>query len=96
MSQRVDPTQAAAEERVGLLVWRALLFSGALALVGVLLPSRIGKPLEIAAIAIVTAVPLLRVAWLVKRWMAIGDATYVRWAVLLLLLVAVGPVLALL
>ena len=95
MNTRVDPTQAAAEERLGLVVWRTLLVAAALALVGVLLPSEVGEPIEIAAIAIVTAIPLVRVAWLIKRWSALRDMKYVWWAVLLLVLVAVGPVLAL-
>ena len=67
----------------------------ALALVGVLLPSRIGMPVEIASISIVVAIPLLRVVWLIKRWSSVRDTRYVRWAILLLVLVAVGPVLAL-
>ena len=95
MTSRVDPTQARAEERAGLVVWRVLLSAASLALIGVLLPSDIGKPVEIAAISIVTAIPLLRVAWLIKRWSSLRDLKYVRWAVLLLVLVAVGPVLAL-
>ena len=94
MSQRVDPTQAATEEKAGQVVWRALLLGAGLALIGVLLPSRFGRPLEIAAIAIVTAIPLLRVVWLIRRWTNLRDLKYVRWAVLLLLLVAVGPALA--
>jgi hypothetical protein len=95
MTTRVDPSQAVAEERAGQLVWRTLLFAAALALVGVLLPSRIGKPVEIASISIVVAIPLLRVVWLIKRWSSVRDTRYVRWAILLLVLVAVGPVLAL-
>lgn len=94
MTNRIDPTQAFAEERVGLLVWRTLLAAAALALVGVLLPAEIGEPIEIAAIAIVTGIPLVRVAWLIKRWSSLRDMKYVWWAVLLLALVAVGPVLA--
>lgn len=94
MTNRIDPTQALAEERAGLLVWRTLLASAALALVGVLLPTEIGEPIEIAAIAIVTGIPLVRVAWLIKRWSSLRDMKYVWWAVLLLALVAVGPVLA--
>ena len=47
------------------------------------------------AIAIVTAIPLVRVGWLIKRWSSVRDTRYVRWAILLLVLVAVGPVLAL-
>lgn len=95
MTTRVDPTQAAAEEQAGQLVWRTLLFAAALALVGVLLPSSIGKPVEIASISIVVAIPLLRVVWLIKRWSSVRDTRYVRWAILLLVLVAVGPALAL-
>ena len=37
---------------------------------------------------------LVRVAWLIKRWSTLRDMKYVWWAVLLLVLVAVGPVLA--
>jgi hypothetical protein len=96
MTPRVDPTQALAEERAGLLVWRTLLFACALAFIGVVLPVRFGKPLEIAAIAIVTAIPLVRVMWLIKRWSVLRDMKYVWWAVVLLVLVAVGPVIALL
>lgn len=95
MTSRVDPTQALAEERAGLLVWRVLLAACALAFVGVVLPVRIGKPLEVAAIVIVTSIPLVRVMWLVKRWWGLRDTKYVWWAVALLALVAVGPVLAL-
>ena len=94
MTNRIDPTQAFAEERAGLLVWRTLLAAAALALVGVLLPAEIGEPIEIAALAIVTGIPLVRVAWLIKRWSSLRDMKYVWWAVLLLALVAVGPVLA--
>jgi hypothetical protein len=93
---RVDPSQALAEERVGLVVWRTLLVASGLALVGVLLPYRFGKPFEILAIAVVTAIPLVRVAWLIKRWRAIDDMKYVWWAVALLALVAIGPLLVLL
>ena len=96
MTPRVDPTQALAEERAGLLVWRTLLVACALALIGVVLPVRFGKPLEIAAIVIVTAIPLVRVMWLIKRWWGLHDTKFVWWAVALLALVAVGPVLALL
>lgn len=96
MTPRVDPSQALAEERVGEIVWRVLIGSAVLALVGVILPSRIGRPLEVVAIAIVTAIPLVRVGWLIKRWWGLRDTKYVWWAVVLLALVAVGPVLALL
>lgn len=94
MTHRVDPTQAVAEERAGLVVWRILLAAAALALVGVLLPTEIGEPIEITAIAIVTAIPLVRVAWLITRWFRLRDMKFVWWAVLLLMLVAVGPALA--
>jgi hypothetical protein len=48
------------------------------------------------AVGAVTAIPIARVAWLVVRWARVRDWRYVAVALLLLALVAVGPVVALL
>jgi low temperature requirement protein LtrA len=93
---RVDPTQAGAEERVGLAISATLLVAAVLALVGVVVPGDWGTGLATAAIAIVTAIPIVRVGWLVKRWAGQRDTKYAWAAVVLLALVAVGPVIALL
>lgn len=94
--RRVDPTQASAEERLGLVVRNVLVGVAALALVGVLLPVSLGEPIELAAVALVIAIPFGRVMWLMFRWRKQRDQRFVRWAMLLLALVAIGPMLALL
>jgi len=93
--RRVDPTQAGAEERLGLRIRNFLFGVAVLALIGVLLPVRFGEPIELAAVALVVALPFARVVWLIARWWGQRDFRFVRWATLLLVLVAVGPVLAL-
>ena len=91
---RVDPTQATAEERLGELIRTVLIGVAVLALVGVLLPVNLGEPIELLAVALVVAIPFIRVVWLVTRWWKQRDFRFVRWALMLLMLVAVGPVLA--
>jgi hypothetical protein len=95
-SHRVDPTQAGAEERVGLVISGTLIVSAVLALVGVVLPGSWGTGLATAALVLVTAIPIVRVGWLVKRWAGQRDTKFVWAAVVLLALVAVGPIIALL
>ena len=92
---RVDPTQAGAEERVGLAISGTLIVAAVLALVGVLVPGEWGTGVAAAAIVIVTAIPIVRVGWLVKRWAGQRDTKYAWAAVVLLALVAVGPIIAL-
>jgi hypothetical protein len=91
---RVDPTQAAAEETAGLVTARSLIVVAVLCAVGVVVPG--ATWVAAAGIGIVTAIPLVRVAWLAVRWARIRDARYALVAVALLVLVAVGPVVALL
>jgi len=93
VGHRVDPTQAAAEERVGAWMARALVAIAALAGLGLVLPG--GGWLDGAAILAITALPIARVAWLARRWWAIGDRRYAAVAIGLLGLVALGPLLAL-
>ena len=94
--RRVDATQGPAEERLGLVIRTVLIGVAALALVGVALPSTWGAPIESVAVGLVIAIPFGRIIWLVSRWWKQGDVRFVRWAFLLLALVAVGPVLAIL
>ena len=73
-----------------LLGWVA--FGAALA--GVLLPDPVGNAASAAAVVVVVAVPLLRVAWLAIRWYRRGDRRYAAVAAGLLLIVGAGSVLA--
>jgi len=92
---RPDPTQAAAEERIGRVVQGVLIAVAIAAAAGAVMGDA-GHVLEWGAVAAITAIPLLRVAWLAVRWSRQRDWRYVALALLLLALVAVGPVTALL
>lgn len=64
------------------------------ALLGAVLPGGIGIGLATAAVVAVVAAPLVRVAWLVFRWVQEGDHRFVAVGLGLLVVVAVGAVLA--
>ena len=90
----VDPTQHAAEERLGRVITRVLILVGALAAVSLVMPN--GDVVGWISVSIAMAIPVARVGWLVVRWARIRDTRYVVAAVILLVLIAVGPVVALL
>lgn len=92
---RPDPSQGAAEERVGRAIQALLVVVAVLAAAGAAL-GHDGHALEWSAVATITAIPLVRVAWLAVRWARQRDWRFVASAVLLLVLVAIGPVVALL
>lgn len=93
-AHQVDPTQAAAEERIGSLVSRTLLVVALLAAVGVVVPG--ASWVAGVGVGLVTAIPVLRVVWLIVRWVRIRDMRYAWAGVVLLALIAVGPAFALL
>ena len=93
---RVDPGQAAAEERAGRTVQRVLVVVAVLAVAGLVVGGGTGEVLQWLAVAAVIAIPLVRVAWLAVRWSIQRDWRYVAVAIMLLVLVAVGPIVALL
>ena len=93
-SPRVDPTQASAEERIGILVSRSLIVVAVLALIGLVVPG--ASWVAGVSVGFVTAIPVLRVVWLIFRWLRIRDMRYAWAGVILLALIAVGPALALL
>ncbi|MCA1846064.1 MAG: hypothetical protein LC792_23300 [Actinobacteria bacterium] len=66
------------------------------ALAGVFLPDPVGPVASATAVAVVIAVPLIRVAWLAIRWYRRGDRRYAAVAAGLLLIVGAGSLLALL
>ncbi|MFZ9109557.1 MAG: hypothetical protein ACO21F_06660 [Ilumatobacteraceae bacterium] len=90
----VDPTQNAAEERLGRLIARVLIVVGVLAAVSLVMPN--GDVVGWISVSIAMAIPVARVGWLAIRWARIRDTRYVIAAVILLVLIAVGPVVALL
>ncbi|MGA1785011.1 MAG: hypothetical protein ACO39R_06490 [Pontimonas sp.] len=90
----VDPTQNAAEERLGRVIARVLILVGVLAAVSLVIPN--GDVVGWISVSIAMAIPVTRVGWLAIRWARIRDTPYVMAAVILLILIAVGPVVALL
>ena len=65
-----------------------------IAVVGALAPGSVGTALATVAVVAVIATPLLRVAWLVFRWMQEEDWRFVGAGLGLLLVVAIGALLA--
>jgi Kef-type K+ transport system membrane component KefB len=75
------------------LIWlaRVVMVAG---LVGAVLPGAAGTAVATAAVAAVVAAPLLRVAWLVFRWIQERDRRFVVIALALLGVIAAGAVLS--
>ena len=70
----------------------AALVLGAL---GATLPDDAGTAAATAAVTVVIAAPLLRVAWLSGRWLRKGDVRFAALAVVLLAVVGTGVGIAL-
>lgn len=90
-THRVDPTQGAAEERVGRVISFALVVAAVCALIGVAASGTLAVVFSGSAVGIVTAIPILRVVWLVNRWLSQRDVRFVWVALVLLAFIAIGP-----
>ena len=73
----------------------ALVVAVVLALGGVVLPGDAGRTAGVAVVATLVAVPVVRVAWLLVRWVPRGDRRYAEVAAALLVVVACGAAAAL-
>ncbi len=65
------------------------------AVLGTVLPGAAGRSASAAAVGLIIAAPLLRVAWLTYRWWRWGDRAFASVAAALLLVVGTGTVVAL-
>jgi hypothetical protein len=65
-----------------------------MAVLAVLLPDPIGRWLGVAAVGLLVVVPMMRVLWLVNRWMRRGDRRYALVGVGVLAVTCVGVALA--
>jgi len=72
----------------------AAIVAFALAAIGALLPGDAGRMAAGAVVAFIVAVPLLRVLSLGVHWLRTGDRRFAGMACGLLLIVAVGSVIA--
>ncbi len=64
------------------------------ALVGTFAPGPVGTVVQVSAVAVAIAVPLLRVLWLIHRWRQERDWIFVVIGGALLLVIATGAVIA--
>lgn len=84
--------------------WRAMVRALSLAsvaalvlgVVALVLPGRAGDAVAAACLVLVGSAPVVRVGWLAVRWLRFGDRRYAALAVLLLAVVASGPLLSVL
>lgn len=66
----------------------ALVVVVVLSLLSVVLPGRASRGLGIATVAVLVAVPLVRIVWLALRWVLKRDYRYAAAAALLAIIVA--------
>ncbi|MGB8862229.1 MAG: hypothetical protein WCC60_23440 [Ilumatobacteraceae bacterium] len=72
----------------------AVVLAFALAVVGALVPGAVGRASCVAMVAVIVAVPLVRVIALGVHWLRAGDRRFAAAAGGLMVVVAVGTVLA--
>ena len=72
----------------------ALAAVAVVAAAAVVLPSPLGRWAGVALVALLVAVPIARVLWLVARWIRRGDRRYAAVAMGVLVVIAVGALLA--
>jgi hypothetical protein len=72
----------------------AVVVVGTLAVLSVVLPGRASDVTGTATIVALMVVPMARVVWLAQRWLRRGDIRYGLVAVSVLLITAVGALLA--
>lgn len=71
----------------------AIRLSAGMAAAGLIIPGVLGRVAAVTAIAVVTATPLLRVAWLVWRWYQERDRRFMAVGLSLLGVVGLGAML---
>jgi hypothetical protein len=75
-----------------LVISWALIVAAVVAIVGIVAQDDVGTIFSAIAVGVVTAIPILRVGWLVKRWFGQRDQRFAWIAVFLLVLIAIGPI----
>ena len=96
MSTTTDRTETApsGDDRVAAYLRSAVVLAFALAVAGLVLPGSAGRVAAWAMVVTLIAAPFARVAWLATRWAHAPDWRFFVAAVSLLVLTAVGAVVA--
>lgn len=92
MTTPFDP-RADRQRRLARFLRVAVMATFAIAVAALVLPGRAGTVLGVAMVAVLVAVPLIRLAWLARRWLGRGDRRFALVALLLGLIVSAGAVL---
>ena len=87
-------TAPSGDDRVGGYLRAAFVVAFALAVAGLALPGSAGRVAAWAMVVILIAAPFARVAWLASRWAHAPDWRFFGAAVGLLVLTAVGALVA--
>ncbi|MBM3662141.1 MAG: hypothetical protein FJW94_04500 [Actinobacteria bacterium] len=66
-----------------------------LAVAGIVLPDPVGRTCAVAAFAVVAFVPVIRIGWLGIRWWKRGDRRYASLPPAIVVVIAIGVLLAL-
>jgi ABC-type antimicrobial peptide transport system permease subunit len=93
---RVDQLQASREATVGALLGKVVAAAAILGFVGALLGDGVGDVLAAIAVAMVVALPILRVTWLIAVWKKQRDTRFVLLGCGLIVLIVIGVIVALL
>ena len=96
MSTTVDHRETApsGDDRIAGYLRAAVVLAFALAIAGLALPGSAGRVAAWAMVVILIAAPFARVAWLASRWAHAPDWRFFGAAVGLLVLTAVGALVA--
>lgn len=92
MSAPLDP-RADRQRRLARFLRVGVTTAFAVAVAALVTPGRLGTALGVAMVAVLVAVPLIRLGWLARRWLRKGDRRFALVALLLGLIVSAGAVL---
>jgi hypothetical protein len=92
MTAPFDP-RADRQRRLARFLRVAVATTFLVATAALVLPGRAGTAFGVAMVCVLVAVPLIRLAWLARRWLRKGDRRFAAISVLLAVIVSAGALL---
>ena len=92
MTAPFDP-RADRQRRLARFLRIAVALTFAVAVAALVLPGRAGTALGVAMVTMLVAVPLIRLAWLARRWLRKGDRRFAVVSVVLAVIISAGALL---
>lgn len=93
MTEPPPDHRAGRQRRLARFLRLAAIATFALAVAAVVLPGRVGRASGTLVVVVLVAVPLVRLAWLGRRWLRKGDRRFAFVAALLGLIILAGSIL---